>query len=229
MSDVCDSAIAAAQTAPRGVGSSIAAVTTLALLLPAVVGCQQIAAVLAVASGGDTVDAEYKLPEGLLAVVVDEPEPLGVTPEAIATFHKTFEETLSANKIKTRIVALAEVQRLQQTETNYEELSIRQLGEKLGAEQVLYVRVKYWALKENPEDVQYAGRWRVGVKIVSTERKSDVRLWPRDGAEDRTIEVKTDPSLDDSLAAPVRVAEQLARKLGKKTAQYFYDHKPLDE
>lgn len=229
MSDMGDSASAARRAVRRRVGPTAPIAAACALLLTAATGCQQIGAMLAVASGGDTIEAEYKLPEGLVAVVVDEPEPLGVTPEAIAAFHKTFEETLEANKIKTRIVPLAEVQRLQQTETNYEELSVRQLGEKLGAQQVLYVRVKYWALKENPEDVQYAGRWRVGVKIVSTERKSDVRLWPRDGAEDRTIEVKTDPSLDDSLAAPVRVAEQLARKLGKKVAQYFYDHKPLDE
>ncbi|MEE8171216.1 MAG: hypothetical protein V3T70_11780, partial [Phycisphaerae bacterium] len=46
-------------------------------------GCQQMAALWAVAAGGDTTPAEVHLTDGPLVLLVDDPDQLGVVPDAI--------------------------------------------------------------------------------------------------------------------------------------------------
>lgn len=200
----------------------------IAPLFIALCGCNQLAAILAVASGGDTVDAEYKFDETPLAIIVDNPDDYDIAPEATRALHEDLVRQLEVNKVKCTPVPFEDIQRLRTGEPQYDDLSVRAIGEKLGADQVLYLRVQYWATKENPGDPQFRGSAKVNVKVISTERKRDVRLWPK-GATEKTASAQTDPQLTDASGAEVQVSRQLAAKLADTIAKYFYDHKPQDE
>jgi len=193
-------------------------------------GCQQLAAMVAVTAGGETTPAEYKFTEGQLAILIDDTEQLGMSPDAMRMVHDDIARRLEEHKIKVSIIPYSELQRLRAAESDFEEMSIRLVGEKLGADQVLYVDIKYWALKENPNDQYFKGSCSAGIRVCSTERKRDVRLWPSAPNEhDKTVTVKTDPRLDDAGSAESEISRQLAGKLAARIAQHFYSFRPMDE
>lgn len=208
-------------------GRSICAVTGGLLLMAGAAGCTQLAAMLAVAHGGDTINAEYKFDERPVALLVDNPDEYDVPPEAVRELHEDAVRLFEANKIKCRLVSFEETQRLRTKDAAFDDMSIRQIGEKLGADQVLYLRVRYWATKENPGDPHFKGSAKLSVKVISTERKHDVRLWPKDGTE-KSVDASTDPSLSDAPGAEVEVSRQLASKLADTVTKLFYDHTPKD-
>lgn len=191
-------------------------------------GCQQLGGLWAVLSGGDEVPAEFKLTEGPIALLVDDPDSLAVAPEALRAMHDRVEQELTTREVNKRLVSFDETQRLQQSERRYDDLSIRQIGEKLGAEQVIYCRVQYWATRANPGDPQFEGQFRVAVKVIDTKHAADVKLWPTDGPP-RVVSARTDPDLSDAADAEIDVARKLGQKLGRSVALLFAAHKPLDE
>jgi hypothetical protein len=191
-------------------------------------GCQQIGALWAVSQGGDTTKAEFKLTAGPLAVLVDNPEQFDIPPEATQTLYEALARKLEEKKINQRVVAWSEYQRLRQTRTDFEDMAVRQVGEKLGAEQVLCVRFNWWALRENPSDPHLHPASRMSLKVVSTERKHDVRLWPLGGAE-KTVSVTLDPNISDAASAESAVSRELATKLAVAIAKHFYDYKQHDD
>jgi len=205
-----------------------AAAAACALLVAGMAGCQQLAGFWAVASGGDEVPAEFTLAKGPIALLIDDPDSLGVAPEAMRAMHERVEQEFTQREVNKRLISFDEVQRLATAERNYDDLSIRQIGEKLGAEQVIYVRVQYWATRANPGDPQFEGRWRSAIKVLGTQRDADVRLWPKD-APAKTLEVRTDPDLTDAAGAEIEVAQELGRKMGRVVALSFVAHKPVDE
>ncbi len=190
-------------------------------------GCQQMAITWYHLTGGDTVDAKYKLGEGKLAVVIDDPQGMIVIPSVYRTFQQKFEEDLRAAGVKTKIVPFDQWDRLRHSDPDYNDMkkmSRRAIGEKLGADQVLFLDVTDFRLKRDPSVPIFQGRFAVRVSVYSTERKRDVRLWPdQEGGEAVAVETKSRPSDGDETATDV--AKELAEKMGSDVAKLFYDHK----
>ncbi len=187
-------------------------------------GCAQLGALIAVASGGETLPAEYKLAKGPLAIVLDDPEQFGVPTDAMRAFHDAIVQDFQDQKVNKQVVQFSELQKLRQKEQQYDDMSVRQIGEKLGADQVLYCKVTYWALKERPGDPHFRGKATVGIKVDSTERKRDVKLWPAD-RDYLIITAQTDPDLNEATGAESQVARQLGEKLAVAVGSYFHGHK----
>lgn len=192
-------------------------------------GCQQLGAAIAVIKGGETLPAEYRLGAGPLAIFVDDVEQLGIPPEALGAFHDTLVEDFQKYDVNKHVAPLADVNRLKLSESKFDDLSIRQIGEKVGAEQVLYVRVNYWALKETPGDPQFRGRFSVSIKVCTTqapkpEDGKSVRLWPTD-REYQSVEVTTRPDLNEAVGAETQVARELATKMAVAVGRLFHEHK----
>src|SRR5947207_1619986 len=93
----------------------------LVVALAACSGCQQIGALIAVMSGGENDEADYKLTQGPLAVVVDDPEQFGVPPDAIQAFHEKLVQQFDEYKVNKRVIPLSEVNRLKQNDPKYED------------------------------------------------------------------------------------------------------------
>lgn len=193
-------------------------------LIPLLCGCQQLGALFTVLKGGETINAEYNLPDGPLAVVLDDPEQFGVPADAMQAFHDKITQVFQERKIKARVIPFEDLQRVRQNEAAFDEMSVRQIGEALGADHVIYVKVTYWALREAPGDPYFRGRANAGVKVCSTERKRNVKLWPTD-KDYWPVSAQTDRDANESAGAEAQVARLLAEKTAISVAELFHEHK----
>src|SRR5438067_1888091 len=76
-------------------------------------GCQQLGAFWAViVKGGETLEAEYKLGQTPLAIVLDDPESLGVPADAMRAFQDSITQDFQEQKVNKQVVAFSELQKL---------------------------------------------------------------------------------------------------------------------
>ncbi|MCK6457800.1 MAG: hypothetical protein L6Q92_14880 [Phycisphaerae bacterium] len=193
-------------------------------LVALVCGCQQLAIMTYHATGGDTIEAKFKLTTGRVAVVFDDYEGLVTVPQTFREFQERLRQNFIANDVKTQLIPFEEWRKLQQGDATYDGLSVREIGEKLGADQVLHLRVTDFRLRREPAAPIFNGRFAVRVSVISTERKREVRLWPtQEGGEEIVGETHPEPA--DGDTTPQDVARQLAADLADKVAKLFYAHK----
>ncbi len=177
---------------------------------------------------GQTVPAQFTLTEGRLAIFLDDPNDLVALPEANAELLRELAKVFRTNEVNDRVVEVEQVARLVHSRTESARWSIRQIGEELGAEQVLYIEVLNFRLRDQPGTPLYRGRWQVAVKVIATERKHDVRLWPKRPPGHR-IEIETPLEQDDDPNYPAELSRRMARLLARKIAFLFYDHRLQQE
>jgi hypothetical protein len=190
-------------------------------------GCVQMAALWANITGGDVVDPQYTLTKGPLLILIDDADSVVTEPHAVRQLHKTISDAFLEYRVNRRVVAFADLLALERTAKDYDRLSIRQIGEKLGADQVLYIRIERFTLHAEPGAPLFKGQFVVRIKVTSTERNTDVRLWPREEAGRRVAET-TEPVPSDGDESAADVAAKLAAKLGDLIAKLFYEHRALD-
>ena len=119
--------------------SKIAGILTCAGLAFCTSGCQPIIQFIAVMSGGERIAAQFKLTEGRLLILIDDYEDLVTQPRALKEVHESISAVFLEKVVNDQVVPFAEWQELRQTDKEYDRLSVRAIGEKLGAEQVLYL------------------------------------------------------------------------------------------
>jgi hypothetical protein len=180
------------------------------------------------ATGGDPVKPEFHLTEGPLLVLIEDPDGLVTHPRALSDAYKTISDKFLEFRVNRMVVPLRDIERLERTERDYNRLSVRDIGERLGAEQVLYIRVDKFSLQAEPGAPLYKGEFSVKLKVLSTKREHDVRLWPRDPSG-RRVSVTTPPVPTDSDKSASDVAGELAVKMGQSVAKLFYEYRELDE
>lgn len=200
----------------------------LALLLLPSAGCVQLAALAANVTGGDKVPAEYTLTKGPLLVLIDPGENVVIEPYSVRQMHKTISDLFLEMGANRRVVPYENWQALQQSAKDYSRLSIRQIGEKLGADQVLYIRVDRFVLEEEPASPIYKGEAVVRVKVLSTEAKHDVRLWPTE-EKGKRVSATTDPVAKDGDKSAGDISKELAVKTGLAVAKLFYEYRELEK
>lgn len=196
-------------------------------LLPTA-GCIQFAALWANISGGDIIEPEYTLTRGPLLVLIDDRDSLVTEPHAIRQLHGTISSIFLEYNVNRRVVPFENWQTLQRSAKDYNRLSIREIGEKLGADQVLYLRVERFTLHEEPGAPLFKGQFAVRLKVLSTEAKREVRLWPRDEKGKRIV-ATTDPTPSDGGKSAGDVAKELATNLADVVSKLFYEHRELDK
>lgn len=191
-----------------------------AWMLTACASCANMAAAWANITGGDWIEAEYKLSTAPLLILVDDRSSLVSEPKAIREVHQTISEIFLKFDVNKNVIPFQDWQRLQ-SDPKYNGMSVRQIGERLGAEQVLAINVEKFTLQGEGGAPIFKGIFVCRVRVLSTERKSDVRLWP-EGDAGRRVEVMTDPKPMDSDSSAADVAKELGIKMGQKVAEFFY-------
>ena len=193
------------------------------LFLPCT-GCHQMAVLLANMQGGDVIKPEFKLDKGPLLILPDDPRGLVNETKAIRELHETIADNFLRNKVNNRVIPFRELQRLQREDSKYDRYSAREIGEKLGADQVLYLKVDNFSLYSEAGAPLFKGVFAVRVKVLTTEPKGDVRLWPREESG-RLMSVDTRATPTDGDKSAADVATELGVKLGQRVAGLFYEHK----
>ncbi|MFQ5411775.1 MAG: hypothetical protein ACE5EC_05740 [Phycisphaerae bacterium] len=188
-------------------------------------GCQQMAIVWANLTGGETIEAQYTLTKGPLFVFIDDRDGLVDEPKAIREVHATISEIFRKENVNHRVIPFADWRHLQQSERKYRGMTIQAVGEKLGADQVLYVRIDQFSLQSEAGAPLFKGEFIARVKVLSTEREvSVIRLWPREERGHR-VAASTRPVSTDGDKTAADVADELGKRLGWEIAGLFYDHK----
>lgn len=171
-------------------------------------------------TGGDWIEPEYKLTTAPLLVLIDDRNSTVTEPKAIREVHQTISEIFLQFDVNKNIIPFQDWQRLQ-SDPKYNGMSARQIGERLGAEQVLWINVEKFTLQGEGGAPIFKGIFVCRVRVLSTERKSDVRLWP-EGEAGKRVEVTTDPKPMDSDTTSAQVSQELGIKMGQKIAEFFY-------
>ena len=207
----------------------ISALGFLMLSVAPLTGCQQFAALWANMSGGDVVEPQFKLSKGPLLVLLDDPNEDQLSDLRVyQEVHRTISENFLHFDVNKRVIPFEDWARLRQSETKYGSLKTRQIGEKLGAEQILQMHIVRFVVQPEPGAAIFQGEFTVNVKVLSTEAKRDVRLWPNEDSGKRvSVTTPTEPADGDRTASDV--SQELAIKLGKEVAKLFYEHRSFDK
>lgn len=187
-------------------------------------GCQSFAGLWVGMQGGDVIEAQYELTDGPLVILFDDRAARVERPEAIRKAHEVISKLFSQYRVNSRVVPYSEVQRFQQKADRYDRLTIREIGERLGAEEVLYVGVEKFTLQAQEGAPIFQGLFESRIKVISTDRTNDVRKWPREGVGFR-VTVETNPTPIDGDVAETDVANELGEKMGTEIAGLFYQHR----
>ena len=186
------------------------------------------AAVWANITGGEVIDPQYTLTQGPLLLLLDDRDSVVTEPQAIRHLHKTVSDAFLEYRVNRRVVPFEDWRALQRSARNDDRLTIREIGEKLGADQILYIRVGRFTLRAEPGAPLFKGEFVARVKVLSTERDRDVRLWPRREAGHK-VAVTTPPISSEGDKSAGDVARELAAKLADAVAKLFYEHRALDK
>ncbi len=198
------------------------------VLLAPCVGCHDMAVLWANMQGGETIEAEFKFEKSPLLILIDDRNGLVSESRAIRELHTTISQNFLQNDVNSRVIPFREWQRFMQSEERYDKMSAREIGEKLGADQVLWLAVDKFTLQGEPGAPLYKGLFSVRVRAISTDRKADVRLWPRE-EQGRLMSAETPPVSTDGDKTGADVAAELGIKLGQKVAGLFYKHQEFAE
>lgn len=177
-------------------------------------------------TGGDWIEPEFKLTSAPLLVLIDDRYSMVTEPRTIRETHATIAENFLEFRVNQNVIPLQDAQRLQ-SDPKYPEMSVRQIGERLGAEQVLYIDVEKFTLQGEGGAPIFKGIFAARVKVLSTDRKADVRLWP-EGESGRRVEVTTDPKPMDGDTSAADVATELGIKMGQEIAKFFYGRREFE-
>jgi len=203
---------------------SLTLVGLIAVALSTQLGCQSFAGLIVAFKGGNLIEAEYDMPEGPLLILFDDRGGRVDQPKAIREAHRKISDLFAEKDVNTKVIDFPQTQRFKQQEEDYDKLTIREIGEKLGADNVLYIAVEKFTLNQEPGAPIFQGLFEVRCKVVSTDRERDVREWPSSPAGKR-VTVQTDPTTDDGDVSPGQVADELGDKLGEKVAKLFFDYR----
>jgi hypothetical protein len=169
--------------------------------------------------------AEHRLAAGPALVLVD--DPLGQMD--VVGMDMWLAEAISANLLEMQahedVVPAELAQRLKRVDADYPYLSVREVGERVGAEQVIYVLVTRCRLQDVADSDVFRGQMTAQVKVIDAlARPGDqVRIWPRE-LEGREINVTRPQHSARGEAARQRVAEDLVAFAARDIARLFSDY-----
>lgn len=197
----------------------------LALATLAVEGCNIIVPAAYIIEGPPSNDAQYTLPDRKVVVFVDDRKNLlSRTQLRTVIGDKVASDLLAQELVPEAIASRDALAVARRDESAGKSLSTSEIGEKVGAEVVIYVRVISFNLAEPGGNPLPNAMARVRV-IDATNRQ---RLFPTD-VEDPGVEVTSDMrevSMDlyNSPSGRRSIEEQLAENMGDRIAKVFYKH-----
>jgi len=174
------------------------------------------------------VPAQYRPPPGkkILVFVDDMLHPVSYEPIK-GELSRRLGEQLVQHKIAAEIVAYERLADLVAATPNFNLLPVSEVGQKLGADIVLYVQVDKFALKDASTDELWRGEFQVTVRMVDVLKG---RLWPKGSRAGHLVPaVTTPPSTESSETYADQLTRILAAKTADRVAKLFYKHKAPHE
>ncbi len=190
-------------------------------------GCQAAGAALDRASGGPTVKAKYvPAPQDPMLVLV---ESYGLALDSgIEAEHMTL--SLSQSLTDNKIAPLVDGQKLERLKDadprKYGNMSIAEIGRRLGAKQILYVNISRSEIEKPAGSGQMRGNMDATVKIVDSA--SAATRWPTDSPYE-IVQIQTNWIPDDANKTDSDVRAQMADQMAEDIGKLFHDYHPDQE
>ncbi len=186
-------------------------------------GCQQLSAILIIFQPPTPVKAEYKIERGKkILVFVDDPKNIAPYERLKNRLATSLNKQLTENKIAASTVPHERLTNLMLSTPDFNNLTVSEIGQKLGADMIIYVKLEKFSLKDEPATTMWNPKLETSVKVVDCRGK---RLWP-DGLNTHDVtpvELKSQDKNDPNYAE--ELTNQLADKMADNIAKLFYDHK----
>lgn len=186
-------------------------------------GCAFISWSVAQFAPPQRVKALYKPPAGktILVFVDDLLHPVSYEPVK-AELTERLNKQLTTQKIAGETIPYERLLNLIAATPQFDQLSIGEVGRRLGADIVLYVQVEEFSLKDSPASLLWRGRFAATVRMVDVEVG---RLWPEERPGGYPLEpVEISARQEASPTYGAKLARDLAESLAEKIAKLFYDH-----
>lgn len=146
-----------------------------------------------------------------------------VKAELTAQLNKQFVE----RKVAARTIKYDRLLDLVAATPKFNRLSVSEVGQRLGADIVLYVQVDRFSLKDDNASPLWHGQFQTTVRMVEVGKG---KLWPKDHPAGYPVEPIEVPTTDNSSAGyGSKLARTMAGEMANRIARLFYEHKAQRE
>ena len=176
---------------------------------------------------GQLIKPEFTFTSEPVLVLVDDVGERVTYPPSKTHLAESVADALLNNKAAQKIVPEESLARLRQGDPDFVRHSGREIGELLGAEQVLWLEVQDYLVSEQIEDALAAARCTVSVKVLNVLEKKDrlrVRVYPST-PEGRVITATMTGSELVPLKTRERISRELMLRISESIAKLFYEHR----
>ncbi|MBI5724697.1 MAG: tyrosine-protein phosphatase [Planctomycetes bacterium] len=174
------------------------------------------------------VDAQYKIERGKkILVFVDDPKNVVPYERLKKRLVASLNKELTGNNVAASTVPHERLTNLMLSTPNFNDLSVSEVGQKLGADIIIYVKLENFSLKDEPATTVWNARLATSVKVVDSRGK---RLWPtgQNTFDIDPVELPSEDKPDPNFAETL--TNRLADKMADKIAKLFYNYnKPVEE
>ncbi len=196
-------------------------------------GCGVLAYLGVAISGPEKVPALYEPPSGKKFLVFVDDLQHGTVHEPVKQeLTRQLNRMLVDNDVADSIIPYDDLLDLITVTPKFNRLAVNQVGQKLGADVILYVRVDKFSVKDDDISPLWHGQLKTTVRVVSarTSDPAEVRMWPKDDPDGHRAEpVEIPPMADSSPGFGDAMARDMATQMADQIAKFFYEHeKPRD-
>jgi hypothetical protein len=194
-------------------------------------GCSEIGAVGALVAGPPKVDPVYSLPpKAATVVVIDDPGGILPSKSVREIIARVSSAKLSERELAETIIDPQLASAVMSGERFGQKLSIREIGQAVKAETIVFVSVRKFADSYDQASIEPHAEFRVKVLDVP----QDKRLFPAPDATEQwfTLSLSTGVKTDRNAVSSTQLAELrqvLAQSSGEAIAQLFYRHEISDK
>lgn len=197
------------------------------LLLP---GCNIVGPAAYLVEGPPKVDAQHQLADLPTVVFIDDRRNL-VNPVSLRRViaDRASQDLMAKEALSKTISPQDAMNIVRQKETTSQVLSIEEIGEAIGAQQVIYVEVVQF--QDSPDGVTPRPVAACRVKVIDVASRQ--RVFPPVDSDDpaRLVQVMTrevDPEVYRTRSGRLKIFEGLAEATGREIAKLFYKHEAVE-
>jgi PBP1b-binding outer membrane lipoprotein LpoB len=198
--------------------------TLILLLLPLLLGgCNVVGAVADKVGGGPEMQAKYVPPkEPMLVLAENFQHPSDTVVESEQLVEKVAQQ-LKEHNVAPVVDPTAPFNLKASKPTEYQQMTIAQIGRTLGAKQVLYIDIAQSSVFLAEASDMLKGKAVVRVRIVDAE--TGATRWPEEGGDGYPLIVETPVLQQGQGVDEPSVRMQLQEAMGEKVAALFYTYK----
>lgn len=176
------------------------------------------------------VEAQFQLTDEPIAILIDDPQEMVRQPSARQQLADMLGEELIRREAAQKIVPRLTIENLRLTDPHFNRHGAREIGERAGATQIIWLSVSDYLVSDTFEDPSSAAFFQVNVKVLNVlekKKRSRVRLWPMSPAG-QPVRAQLHGADVIRLKKLDAIGQELAKTLAQDIAKLFYDHR-LDD